>query len=369
MAYNTLKNIPLSLSPIYSRGNILYVDSALGNDTTGLRQRSDRPFLTLIAAQTAAQSGDLIQVYPGTYTDTSLGKNGVNWFFLPGALIRATVDTGAGVVRSLFSAAAGETFFVGGDGDFQINRTAGVGSETDVRVFSASGAGAEIVAEYIRAEATSTGTAGCPIYAEDGGIIKARGDYAFGKDRACFCTGANSLVEIRGNVGGISHSVDSAFGGVVKVWGNSDSGAPEVEEGSLYFYGNMVFSGPGNISPIDPVAFEIYGNVTCSAASAMSGNGMKFVGDIFHSGASNAVVFSGDCDFRGSIYCSNVNSACINNNSGTSSISGRFVAGASATESITGSGTLKVYNAFANKAVAGTVTQQIGTVTVDANVS
>ena len=52
-------------------GNSLFVDAVFGSDTTGQRQRADLPFLTIGAANTAAQSGDTIFVRPGTYSMTT----------------------------------------------------------------------------------------------------------------------------------------------------------------------------------------------------------------------------------------------------------------------------------------------------------
>lgn len=70
-------------------GNMLVV-SKDGSDSTGSREDVSLPFLTLAAAKAAATSGDLILVYPGTYNERNLLKNGVNWHFLPGANITYT---------------------------------------------------------------------------------------------------------------------------------------------------------------------------------------------------------------------------------------------------------------------------------------
>lgn len=72
------------------RGLQVFVDSVNGSDATGTRGNATLPFLTLLAAQTAASSGDTIIVGPGTYTGKNLGKSGVAWFFLPNAVYNAT---------------------------------------------------------------------------------------------------------------------------------------------------------------------------------------------------------------------------------------------------------------------------------------
>jgi hypothetical protein len=97
-------------------GNVVIVDAVNGNDSTGLVGDLTKPFLTLLAAQAAASSGQTILVYPGAYTSTALGKDGVNWYFVPGASV--TFSSGNG-----FVAATAMTFKVRGYGNF--NCTAG----------------------------------------------------------------------------------------------------------------------------------------------------------------------------------------------------------------------------------------------------
>jgi len=98
-----------SLPPqIVASGNVAVVDDVNGNDSTGVVGRLDRPFFTLLAAQTAASAGTTIVVYPGSYTSNSLGKDGVNWYFMPGA----TVTT----VGNVFNALTAMSFTVAGYG-------------------------------------------------------------------------------------------------------------------------------------------------------------------------------------------------------------------------------------------------------------
>jgi len=53
-------------------GNTLWVDALLGDDATAITDRQDKPYLTVGAALGASTSGDLVQVRPGTYTETGL---------------------------------------------------------------------------------------------------------------------------------------------------------------------------------------------------------------------------------------------------------------------------------------------------------
>jgi hypothetical protein len=78
-------------------GKNLYVDSVNGNNSTGLRGDITKPFLTLAAAKAAAVSGDLITVYPGTYNEKNLLKDGVNWHFESGAIVEWTGAAAGGI--------------------------------------------------------------------------------------------------------------------------------------------------------------------------------------------------------------------------------------------------------------------------------
>ncbi len=79
----------ISVPNIKAAGNLVYVDAATGNDTHG-RRNSSHAFLTCAAAKAAAQEGDTIIVLPGTYRESNLLKNRVNWHFLPGAKVYRT---------------------------------------------------------------------------------------------------------------------------------------------------------------------------------------------------------------------------------------------------------------------------------------
>jgi len=49
-------------------GNVVRVDKVFGNDATG--ERNGAPFLTINAALAAAQAGDMVWIFPGTYDET-----------------------------------------------------------------------------------------------------------------------------------------------------------------------------------------------------------------------------------------------------------------------------------------------------------
>jgi len=82
----------LGLTPVLT-GLTLHVDSVNGNNGTAVRGDAAKPYLTIVAAKAAAQSGDLIAVRPGAYTvASSLAKAGVNWDMPAGSSLTLTLD-------------------------------------------------------------------------------------------------------------------------------------------------------------------------------------------------------------------------------------------------------------------------------------
>lgn len=82
-----------SISTSISHKNVVYVAKD-GSDSTGIIERLDRPFLTINAALNAASSGYTIIVFPGTYTPTTLTKDGVTFYFMPGCKVSNTSGNG-----------------------------------------------------------------------------------------------------------------------------------------------------------------------------------------------------------------------------------------------------------------------------------
>jgi len=70
-------------------GKTLYV-SKLGDDATAIPYDIANHYLTITAAKTDAVAGDTIVVHPGTYSETDLYKNGVNYHFINGAILELT---------------------------------------------------------------------------------------------------------------------------------------------------------------------------------------------------------------------------------------------------------------------------------------
>lgn len=105
-------------------GNMAWVDPVNGVNATAEVGQINLSFLTLEAARDAASAGDVIQVLPGSYAiTTSLAKDGVNWFFYPGAVV--TMAENGSTVGIWDDGGAAMTFKVGGYGQFFRTVTAG----------------------------------------------------------------------------------------------------------------------------------------------------------------------------------------------------------------------------------------------------
>jgi len=65
-----------------------------GDDSTATVGDMLKPFQTILAATASANPGDVIFIHPGTYNPSSqIIKEGVNYYFYPGAHISASLDT------------------------------------------------------------------------------------------------------------------------------------------------------------------------------------------------------------------------------------------------------------------------------------
>src|SRR4030095_15425115 len=102
--------------------SMIWVDALSGSDTNSGVQ--DSPLKTLGKAKANAISGKTICVMAGTYTDNDLLKNGVNWFFYPGALVEGA-DPGTAPVMGIFDdrASGAVDCTVAGNGIFKMTQT------------------------------------------------------------------------------------------------------------------------------------------------------------------------------------------------------------------------------------------------------
>jgi hypothetical protein len=82
-----LDDIP---TPSKKKKKTIWVDKSYGNNTTAIPYDELRPYSTVSAALTAAVSGDLVYVRPGTYTESITLKNGVNVWCDKGVTVGST---------------------------------------------------------------------------------------------------------------------------------------------------------------------------------------------------------------------------------------------------------------------------------------
>ena len=101
-----------------------------GNDGTGTRERFDLPFASVSAAVQAAQAGDTVEVYAGTYDEPDpitaanvLVKDGVNVYFHPNTFL--TYSSTAGSNSPFWDQGVGVTAKIWGYADIRINSLGG----------------------------------------------------------------------------------------------------------------------------------------------------------------------------------------------------------------------------------------------------
>ena len=169
-------------------GNVVIVDAVNGNDSTGVAGDLTKPFLTLLAAQTAASSGKTILVYPGTYSSVSLGKSGVNWYFMPGANVTFTGNA--------FTAIQTMTYVVAGYGFFSGNG----------RLASITGGGCNI---FIECQGANTSNGFGVTQVNSRLIISVRNNWTIANGVTSEVTSSNALAQIKAN------SITVSSGGAV----------------------------------------------------------------------------------------------------------------------------------------------------------
>ena len=82
-----------SLSPSSNVGNLIFVDSVYGNDSTGKLNDFGKPFSTYTAASVSATTNDLIVIRPGTYDEKIILKDGVKIYAYPNVTFVGSHDT------------------------------------------------------------------------------------------------------------------------------------------------------------------------------------------------------------------------------------------------------------------------------------
>lgn len=95
---------------------VLYVSTG-GDNSTAIRGNTLYHYADPITAQTNANKGDMIVVFPGIYDigASSIGKAGVDWMFHPGAIIKNS----AGGTNIIDDGGTLMNFTIYGDGEFR----------------------------------------------------------------------------------------------------------------------------------------------------------------------------------------------------------------------------------------------------------
>lgn len=102
--------------------NTVFVDSTYGSDLTGALENIAKPYATITAAQTAAVTAGgewAIIINTGAYSDTNLGANFMNYYFMPGAQLTSAdncfIDNASSLVYNVYG--AGKFTSNGGTGE------------------------------------------------------------------------------------------------------------------------------------------------------------------------------------------------------------------------------------------------------------
>lgn len=142
-----------------------------GDDSTAVVGDMLKPFQTILAATHSANEGDTIIVYPGVYFPSAqIGKDRVNYYFYPGAIVSGSIQLLSGTYEKLNIRGHG-TFKTKYNGA-PVGCTANGYFECDTVEF---------------AGLQSSGYAGSPTFAQNvsadsRGILQLKGDYKYGLD-------------------------------------------------------------------------------------------------------------------------------------------------------------------------------------------
>lgn len=201
---------------------------------------------TLTAAKTAAATGDSIEVFAGTYNEINLAKDGVYWWFHPGAVINATTATAGaifsdgGVVINCRIGGYGE--FIRANGSNHVfHLTAYSNFSVECRKVSTAGTTGSIVYQeggefHMRADQIETGTSTESIYLAAAGAFQ---------DIECMLLGAEggggSPFTIKCGSNSDLQTISAVRAGVV---GNitNGSGVQNVELGGVYSMTNCTIT-------------------------------------------------------------------------------------------------------------------------------
>ncbi|MFA7301862.1 MAG: hypothetical protein WC069_06150 [Candidatus Shapirobacteria bacterium] len=397
----------------FAGANVIYVSKATqATDTrTGLsKYDATRPFATLTAAQTVAVSGDTIMVLPGTYAEYGLGKDGVNWYFMPGSRIAVTANLASEPSRFLFTdGGTGMSFGIYGQGNFTNTAENAETKSAKVGILSTTSSATSVVFNFqdivCGVNSSAGGAFACAFFADETNTIRIKGS-------SVTC---GSLISSAGsftNCAGVDYTVTRVVGGgftstinvtndlypdgvatinikVLETIGSAAADTFDVSSlyGTVYLTCDLIKNSSlgqcihpqGTTSVVYVSAKEIISSsnaavfaagklvlqadlITCLGKSAFDSVVYASADTLDSSVISGRIVASDATDDGVQIFAGialNLRNAVI-------------VAGASAlsiAKTYSGSNAIvRVDNVFSNKNVAVDVTQQVGTITISADV-
>lgn len=364
-------NAAIALDPAASRAamgvdyqsatsrKLIYVSkSSLATDTrTGLSPYDEaKTFATLTAAKTAATSGDTIIVKPGTYDEKNLLKNGVNWHFHPGAIINYSGSDNGGIwdATTNYGESGAISSVISGHGEFH---RAGSGLGADVFNISSTSI-VNVSAEFLKGSAISRGF-GSGFNDSSSLIVKCdemiSGDGVLDAQKGLLQVHARYL-ESTGNFAFETDGADGDLVLIVDCETLKGSGAAASEGNARIRCRRFEMTGNDEViisagTEVDFHDTEIFFPTASGDSTGVYSAGIvRFVNcRIEHEVASSPALIipaGGKVIARNSV----------------------LVVEGTTTNSVTSTGTLIAMGCFANKAVAAGITQEVGTVTVSADV-
>jgi hypothetical protein len=352
MSVNTIKidkieTEKFSVSDIdfnFAGRNVIYVSKGTAaTDTRGTLSKYDAnvPFATIAQALSASSSGDYILVEPGEYLEALELKDGVVVELLDGVTVTRNDTNGLGPIISTPEASGTYTLI----GKGKLLRTGTIlNEETNNPVVAIKNAGVTYFECFSVQNAYNSGSdaAGIRFQGTGTSYVKVHSVVAVYDAILSYNPGFSGTAYIKAHI--------------LKGTGGSGS-ALEIAGGTFYVDADIIESEIAITAP--PVLLFVTAFLQISNATIESNSSIY-----------RAISLEGGtlelkkCRVNGSI------SLGEEDTSGVASLYNTVILTA-ATNSIFGdeSPVIKVYDAYSNKAVAGNVTQQVGTVTVDANVS
>lgn len=306
------------------------------NGSANASGRIDDPYSTLTAAKNAATSGQTVMVLPGTYDETDLLKNGVNWHFFSGATINYTGISS----NALFYATTAITSKIGGHGVFK-NLIEGGG------IVTVSHASADISITCHSIEA-GDGTAGTGVQISSGKLVLNVEDYIKANGYDSIIVGGGTAWITAGQITSTSAA-------------DADANGCELTGGTSYINAHQIRS--------DGIAVNVGGGThTVTAQEILSDGGVGI--DIINSSTINLRVIAS----RIKSTLTNTSAVSITTGGASKTIyfsNPVFVAHTGATNGITANGAQNVLisgGVLTNKAKHANVTYIGGTETVNAAV-